>query len=49
MQEMQEQKEESDRAAEEMAQRLGEVQEQHAKEIDQLQRQMRVSPFVCPY
>ena len=41
-QELQAEKEESDRAAEEMAQRLGDVQQQHAEEIDQLQRQMRV-------
>ena len=31
-------------AADEVTQRLGELQQQHAEEIDQLQRQMRARP-----
>lgn len=42
LQELQSQKEASDNAADEIAQRFGDIQEQHAEEIDQLQRQMRV-------
>lgn len=38
-------KEESDGAADEIAQRLGSLQQQYAEEIDQLQRQMRVGSF----